>query len=122
MSDIKMIKYHTLPLDQAKKLVQKAADDLSGDYDLASEWHGNTLKFQRSGVEGEMHVTSAEIRLDVTLGWLLRPFKARFVESIEHNFDKLLRTSGAVKAVKPTAKTAQKAAARKAAKTSRKPR
>lgn len=122
MSDIKMIKYHTLPLDQAKKLVQKAADDLAGDYDLASEWDGNTLRFHRSGVEGEMQVTAAEIRLDVTLGWLLRPFKARFVESIEHNFDKLLRTGGAARAAKTAVKTGSKAAAKKAAKPVRKPR
>jgi putative polyhydroxyalkanoate system protein len=94
MSDIKMIKYHALPLAKAKQLVQKAADDLGEEYDLESEWHGDTLRFHRSGVEGQMKVTTSEIHLDVTLGFLLRPFKSKFVEHIEHNFDRLLAHAG----------------------------
>jgi putative polyhydroxyalkanoate system protein len=90
MADIKMIKYHELPIAKAKQLVQKAADDLGEEYDLTSEWHGDTLRFHRSGVEGQMKVTTSEIHLDVTLGFLLKPFRAKFVERIEHNFDRLL--------------------------------
>ena len=58
MADIKMIKYHALPLAKARQLVQKAADDLGEEYDLTSEWHGDTLRFHRSGVEGHMKVTT----------------------------------------------------------------
>jgi len=116
MADIKMIKYHELPLAKAKQLVQKAADDLGDEYDLTSEWHGDTLRFHRSGVEGQMKVTTSEIHLDVTLGFLLRPFRAKFVEHIEHNFDRLL-----AHASKAAGKPAAKAPAKKAAKkTSRK--
>ena len=111
MADIKMIKYHALPLAKAKQLVQKAADDLGNEYDLTSEWHGETLRFHRSGVEGQMKVTTTEIHLDVTLGFLLRPFKAKFVEHIEHNFDRLLAHAG-----KAASKAAAKAPAKKAAK------
>jgi putative polyhydroxyalkanoate system protein len=114
MADIKMIKYHELPVAQAKQLVQKAADDLGEEYDLTSEWHGDTLRFHRSGVEGQMKVTAAEIHLDVTLGFLLRPFKAKFVEHIEHNFDRLL--AHAHKAARPPAKTPARAPARTPAK------
>ncbi len=90
MADIKMIKYHQLPMPQARALVQKAADDLAAEYDLVSHWAGNTLHFRRSGVQGEMRVSASEIDLEVTLGFLLRAFKTKFVEHIEHNFDTLL--------------------------------
>jgi putative polyhydroxyalkanoate system protein len=90
MADIKMIKYHSLPMPQARALVQKAADDLASEYDLVSHWAGNSLHFRRSGVQGEMNVTASEIHLEVTLGFLLKAFKAKFVEHIEHNFDTLL--------------------------------
>lgn len=90
MADIKMIKYHSLPMAQARELVQKAADDLASEYDLVSHWAGNALHFRRSGVQGEMNVSSTEIHLEVTLGFLLKAFKAKFVEHIEHNFDTLL--------------------------------
>ena len=94
MADIRMIKYHALPLSKAKELVQKAADDLGAEYDLTSEWHGDTLRFHRTGVDGQMKVTASEIHLDVTLGFLLKPLKSRFVEAIEHNFDRLLAGAG----------------------------
>jgi putative polyhydroxyalkanoate system protein len=111
MSDIKMIKFHSLPMAKARALVQKAANDLAEEYNLTSEWHGNTLRFHRSGVEGQMQVSDAEIRLDVTLGFLLRPFKAKFVEHIEHNFDRLL--AHAAKAAKAPAKKAARKPATK---------
>ena len=113
MADIKMIKYHALPLPKAKQLVQKAADDLGDEYEMASEWHGDTLSFHRSGVEGQMKVTASEIHLDVKLGFLLRPFKAKFVEHIEHNFDRLLAHARKA-AEKPAVKTPEQKAAKKA--------
>jgi len=116
MADIKMIKYHALPLAKAKQLVQKAADGLGKEYDLASEWHGDTLRFHRSGVEGQMKVTASEIHLDVTLGFLLKPFRSKFVEHIEHNFDRLLANAGKGEgkaAAKAPAKTASKKTTRK---------
>ncbi|HQR69502.1 MAG TPA: polyhydroxyalkanoic acid system family protein [Burkholderiaceae bacterium] len=90
MPDIRMIKYHTLPMAKARALVQKAADNLAAEYDLSSKWVGNTLHFRRSGVEGAMRVSESEIDLEVTLGFLLKAFKSKFVEHIEHNFDTLL--------------------------------
>lgn len=90
MADIRMIKYHSLPMAQARALVQQAADDLAEEYDLTSQWAGNTLHFRRSGVQGEMRVTDSEIDLEVTLGFLLKAFKSKFVEHIEHNFERLL--------------------------------
>jgi putative polyhydroxyalkanoate system protein len=120
MADIKMIKYHALPMAKARQLVQRTADDLGAEYDLSSEWHGDTLRFHRSGVEGQMKVTASEIHLDVTLGFLLKPFKSKFVEHIEHNFDRLLADAGrgegragakvpAAKAAKAAKKTTRKA-------------
>jgi putative polyhydroxyalkanoate system protein len=109
MADIKMIKYHELPMAKAKDLVQKAADDLGEEYDLTSEWHGDTLRFHRAGVEGQMKVTASEIHLDVTLGFLLKPFRSKFVEHIEHNFDRLLAHAH------KSGKAAAKAPAKKAA-------
>lgn len=123
MADIRMIKYHSLPMAEARALVQQAADDMAAEYDLASRWAGDTLHFRRSGVEGAMHVTASEIDLEVTLGFLLKAFKAKFVEHIEHNFDTLLARAHA--AHKPAAAKGAKAqpapkAAKKPAKASAK--
>ena len=90
MSDIKLVRSHSLPLAKAKALAQKAADALAAEYDLTSEWRGNTLRFHRSGVDGQMHVTDSEIKLDVTLGFLLKAFKRKIAGHIERNLEELL--------------------------------
>ena len=90
MADIEFVKPHALTVAKAKALVQETADALAAEYGLSSEWHGNTLHFHRSGVDGRMHVTDSEIRLHVTLGFLLKAFKGAFVEHIERNFDRFL--------------------------------
>jgi len=90
MPDIKLVRPHSLPLAKAKALAQKTADALAEEYDLTSEWHGDTLRFHRSGVNGHMHVTDSEIRLDVTLGLLLKAFKAKIAGHIERHFDELM--------------------------------
>jgi putative polyhydroxyalkanoate system protein len=122
MADIKMIKYHQLPMPEARALVQKAADDLAEEYDLVSHWAGNTLHFRRSGVQGEMRVSATEIDLEVTLGFLLRAFKTKFVEHIEHNFEALLAEAHAVQrtGAKPVPKGDPKKAAKPAKKAARK--
>lgn len=114
MSDIKLVRPHSLPIAKAKTLAQKAADSLAAEYNLASEWHGNTLRFHRSGVDGQMHVTASEIQLDVTLGFLLRAFKGRLVEHIERNFDKLLPAREEPAPGKRAAKNAVNKATRRA--------
>lgn len=93
MSDIKLVRIHSLPLAKAKALAQKTADALAKEYDLSSEWRGDTLRFHRSGVDGQMHVTDSEIRLDVSLGLLLRAFKGTIAAHIERNLDELLAGS-----------------------------
>jgi putative polyhydroxyalkanoate system protein len=90
MPDIKLARPHSLPLAKAKALAQKAADALAEEYDLTSEWHGDTLRFHRSGVEGHMHVTDSAIRLDVSLGLLLKAFKGSITRHIESHLDELL--------------------------------
>ncbi|MGH6610720.1 MAG: polyhydroxyalkanoic acid system family protein [Burkholderiaceae bacterium] len=93
MSDIKLTRTHSLPIAKAKSIVQKAADELAAEYDLASDWDGDTLHFQRQGVDGRMQVTGSEIRLDVKLGFLLKAFRGRLLEHIERHLDQALSRS-----------------------------
>ena len=104
MSDIKLVRSHSLPIAKAKALLQRTADRLANDYNLVSDWHGNTLRFHRSGVEGRMHVTGSEIRLDITLGLLLKPLKGQLIGRIEHDLDKMLTRGARADAKKATRK------------------
>ena len=90
MAEIKVVRKHRLTVAQARKIAQKTADDLANEYNLQSEWHGDTLRFSRSGVDGAMAVSAHEIRLDVKLGLLLSAFRSRIEQHIEHRLDELL--------------------------------
>ena len=90
MSEIKFKRSHHLALKDARKVAQQAADKLGEEYDLQSEWEGDTLHFHRSGVDGHMHVTASHIDLNVKLGFLLSAFRSSFEHHIENNLDKLL--------------------------------
>ena len=105
MPDINLERSHSLSIAKAKALVQRAADGLATEYDLESEWHGNTLRFHRSGVDGQMLVTDSKIELNVTLGLLMKPFKGKFVDRIERDLGKsLAETEPGDKAKKPAKK------------------
>jgi len=107
MADIAFVRRHALPIEKAKALVQKVTDSLVEEHGLKSEWHGNTLHFERSGVNGKIHVTDASVHLEVSLGFLLKPFKGRLASEIESSLDKYLPEP---KTHAPAKKTAHKAA------------
>ena len=111
MSEIRYKREHHLSIKEAKKIAQKAADDLGREYDLRSEWEGDTLHFRRSGVDGHMHVTPHYIDLNVKLGFLLRPFRSAFEHHIERNLDALLASApkpAEAKSARPAKKTTRK--------------
>ena len=112
MSDIKIVKTHSLPLVQAKSLVTKAAKGLAAEYGLTSEWHGNTLRFHRAGVDGRIAVTESKIRLEAKLGLLVTPMKGKIVEYIENKFDTAVAGTKSM-ATKPTSVHNSTAAKRK---------
>lgn len=88
MSDIQARKEHSLSLDEAKQTAQKFADQLKKEYQLESEWQGNTLNFTRSGLNGKLDVTEKDVSLDISLGFMLKAFKGK----IQAEIDKKLNT------------------------------
>jgi putative polyhydroxyalkanoate system protein len=102
MSDINIRRRHALPIAEARKAAEKVARQLEKDFDLAYEWQGHVLHFSRSGVEGKLHVTTEEVRIDARLGLLLGFLKGRIEAEVEQNLDRLFGKPGA----KPAAKKA----------------
>ena len=71
MADISLQRKHKLGLKKAKEAAQKVADELAESFDMESEWAGNTLNFERSGVSGQLVVTKDGVTVDAKLGFLL---------------------------------------------------
>ena len=90
MSDIRIRRAHSKPLAEARKDAERMAKQLQKDFDLDYGWDGQVLRFQRTGVDGELHVTTREIRLDARLGFLLAFLKPRIEAEVETILDRLL--------------------------------
>lgn len=89
MSDIHAHKTHNLSLDEAKKTAQALADQLQKEFQLDSQWQGDTLLFTRSGVKGKLDVTDKDVSLDISLGFMLKAFKGKIQAQIDKNLDKM---------------------------------
>jgi putative polyhydroxyalkanoate system protein len=92
MSEIRIRRTHSKSLDEARKAAEKMAKQLRKDFDLDFAWDGHVLRFERSGVDGELHVTTKEVRLEAKLGFLLAFLKPRIEAEVEDQLDKLLGT------------------------------
>jgi len=104
MSDIRIRRPHSKPLDEARKAAEKMAKQLKKDFDLAYAWDGPVLRFERAGVDGELHVTPREVRLEAKLGFLLAFLKPRIEAEVEAQLDKLLGPSAKAPAKKKTSR------------------
>jgi putative polyhydroxyalkanoate system protein len=106
MSEIRIRRTHSKSLDEARKAAEKMAKQLRKDFDLDYMWDGHVLRFERSGVDGELHVTAREVRLEAKLGFLLGFLKPRIEAEVEEQLDKHLG-KGAT-AAKPAAPAKKK--------------
>jgi putative polyhydroxyalkanoate system protein len=94
MPDIRVARRHALPMAKARALAERAVGDLAARYGADTQWHGDVLRFHAAGADGQVKLSASEIRVDVKLGLLLRPFKARVAARIERHLDQLLATRG----------------------------
>jgi putative polyhydroxyalkanoate system protein len=94
MATISIVRKHKLTHKKAKAAAEKIAKDLEKRFELAWEWDGDHVDFERPGVSGRMLVGADRISLDVSLGWLLTPLKPAFEKEIHAQLDKLLGDSG----------------------------
>jgi putative polyhydroxyalkanoate system protein len=125
MPTISIVRAHTLSHKAARQAAQHVVEDLRKRFDLAYEWDGDDVAFERPGVSGRMHVGRDELALEVKLGLLLGALKSTVEREINAQLDTLFPTSPATAApaaarkpkpgAKPSTGAAAKAPARPAA-------
>jgi putative polyhydroxyalkanoate system protein len=71
MPSIDITRHHSLPLAEARQKVDRVAAHIAEKFQVVHEWQGNTLHFSRSGVDGQIAVTTGLVRVTAELGFLL---------------------------------------------------
>lgn len=94
MADLKILRPHTLGLVRARKIAFEWAELVEKNFGMECTYEeGRTadlVRFTRSGVQGELHVTKDKFELDARLGFLLGAFKGRIETEIVNMLDTLL--------------------------------
>ena len=117
MADISLKRTHALGLEGAHAAASKMVDRRGEKFDLKGSWSGNTLNFARPGVTGKLEVSAHDMKLEVSLGFMLKMMKGPIEQSVHEQLEKVLK-DGAVKrapkaAAKPDTKSSKAPAAKK---------
>lgn len=89
LPNISIKRRHKLPHKQARAAAQKIARDLNKRFELAYEWDGDDVAFERPGLSGTLHVGKTEVQLDVELSFLLLALKGPIEREIKKELDEL---------------------------------
>jgi putative polyhydroxyalkanoate system protein len=112
VADLHILREHTLGMAKARTIAFDWAEQVERDFGMACTYEegksADVVRFTRTGVEGELHVTKDRFELDARLGFLLGAFKGRIEAEIVKLLDTMLPHPD--KSSKPAAK---KAAAKK---------
>ncbi|AVR95677.1 polyhydroxyalkanoic acid system family protein [Pseudoduganella armeniaca] len=71
---INIIQEHNLAPDAARAAAEQVAQKLAKEFDLVCNWHGDVLKFERSGVEGALTLLPQQAQMQIKLGMLYGAF------------------------------------------------
>lgn len=82
MPDICIKQAHKLPHGKARAAAQKVADQMAQEFDMESEWDGDVLLFQRSGVSGKLVLAEKAAQIEITLGFLFKAFAPAIEEKV----------------------------------------
>ncbi|WP_295995333.1 polyhydroxyalkanoic acid system family protein [Rugamonas sp.] len=74
MADINIVQDHQLSEEQARAAAQQVADKMAQEFDLACQWDGDVLRFERSGVEGALTLGRSQAQMQIKLGFLYSAF------------------------------------------------
>lgn len=91
MPSIEISRKHARPLADARKAIERLAKSIAKRFDVEYEWQGDTLRFQRPGVHGQIVLAKSSVRVAAHLNFLLVALKpaieAEIVKQLEKEFD-----------------------------------
>jgi putative polyhydroxyalkanoate system protein len=90
MAHIEVSRAHKLGAKKARAAAEKAGKHLAEEFGMQYRWADEReLKFERPGVRGQLELDKTSVRIVVSLGLVLLPFKSRIEQEIRNNLDHL---------------------------------
>ena len=89
MADIDIRRTHDLGLEAARAAAGQMVEHLGKKFDLRGAWDGDVLRFERPGVKGSLAISARDLRLTVSLGFLLSAMRGPIEAAILRELDEL---------------------------------
>jgi putative polyhydroxyalkanoate system protein len=80
-------KEHNKDLQEAQQIADDLAQDLADKFDIDYGWDGDTIVFQRFGVNGEIDVDEQVVHVKARLGFLLSYLQPAVEKEIHRYLD-----------------------------------
>lgn len=90
MSNIHITRNHRLGLEAARVEVERIAQRVQEEFGADYAWHGDTLRFSRSGVSGHISITADGLELIIKLGLLLSAMQGQIERKLVTKIDQRL--------------------------------
>ena len=87
MAGIDIRHTHSLPAAKARKAVEQVAKKLAERFDMEYGWDGDTLHFNRSGVDGKIELAAKHLHVTAKLGFLLSALQGSVEKEIRRVLD-----------------------------------
>ena len=115
MSQILIERQHALGLPVVRQHAQtwasKASDKFGVQYRYEAGDQQDVLHFEGNGIEGQLHVTETQLRLQAQLGFLAAMFQDQIEAKLNAQFDEMLQAARACRFIIKTASSTHPASA-----------
>lgn len=83
MSKISLSQRHNKSDEDVRDMLNGLADKLSERFDMKTRWRSDSeLEVKRSGIEGVLQLLDGEVKVDIQLGMMMKPFKSRIRDEL----------------------------------------
>ena len=89
MADIDIYRKHTLGREQARQAAEQIAAELDERFQLHHHWEGESLRFKRSGLVGNLDVGEDDAFIHLRLGLLMSPLRHMLEQEIHRQMDEV---------------------------------
>jgi putative polyhydroxyalkanoate system protein len=88
MPSIDIRRQHGKSIEDGRLAVERVAERIAERFDVTYAWEGDTLHFQRLGVDGHIALSEGEVHVRVNLGFLLMALRGPVESEIHKQIDR----------------------------------
>lgn len=83
MSKVLIKQKHSKTEDEVREIVGEVEQMLAADYGLKTRWQGNAVRFERSGLSGELSMEPGAVLIKMKLGMMLGMYSRKIQTELE---------------------------------------